>query len=142
MKKSSRLLLTSLFSLTLVVAHAQTSSKLKGWQFIGKFGNGDVQYVDMESLKKERGYVRVRTLMDHKKPVWSVESKKILSSIDEQYIDCPRKRFAILATKVFECNMARCAAKESYKYPPSEAEFEPIKNDSSAAGNLHDLVCQ
>lgn len=130
-------------ALITAAAHGQqTSRKLHGWQFIGKFEGGTVQYIDMDALKKERGYVRTRTLVNHKTPEWSATSERILSSIDVQYVDCKQKRFALLASAEYECQMARCVPKENYSIPFNESAFSPITNDSSQAGNLYDLVCQ
>ena len=113
-----------------------------GWQFIGEFEGGAVQYIDMDTLKKERGYIHVRTLVDYKKPVWSVTSKSVRSEIDAQYIDCSRKRFVVLETASYECHMAKCKPVDSYRYPFEESEFKPIRTESSHIGNIFSLVCQ
>lgn len=119
-----------------------TTEKSKGWQFIGRFESGDTQYIDMSALKKERGYVRVRTMVDYTKPIWSVNSKKILSETGTDYIDCKNRRFLMLEGTSYECRMAKCAAKEDAKYPFDESEFKPISTTSSQVGNVFQLVCQ
>jgi len=86
--------------------------------------------------------VRVRTLVDYKKPVWSVTSKKIFSEIDEQYIDCTNRRSALLAAASFECKMARCRPKEEHKYDIKDLEFRSLAKVESLDSNLFDLVCQ
>lgn len=128
---------------------SQISSSQRDWQFIGSFERGTVQYVDIKSLKKDGSYIRVRTLADYKKPEWWSNSEKIFSSITEQYIDCKRKRFALLSGSGYECHMARCASKETFSIPFSESEFMPITNIgsvvgdiSSEMGSLYALVCQ
>jgi hypothetical protein len=118
------------------------ASDKPGWQFIGKFESGDSQYLDMSSLKKEHGYIRVHTLMDYSKPNWSVTSKKIWSETDTGYIDCKQKRFAVLEATSYECRMAKCASKEHYHFPVDAAEFNPIPANSSQVGNVYSLVCQ
>jgi hypothetical protein len=128
---------------------SQISSTQRDWQFVGSFESGTVQYVDMKSLKKDGNYIRVQTLADHKNPEWWSNSEKIFSSITEQYIDCKRKRFALLSSAGFECHMARCASKETFSIPFSESEFKPVTSVgskvgelSSEIGNLYALMCQ
>ncbi len=118
------------------------SPKVKAWQFIGETASGITQYIDMDTLRKEHGYVRVRTLVDYKKPVWSVTSKKIFSEIDEQYIDCANRRSALLAAASFECGMARCRPKEDNKYDIKDLHFRSLARVESLDSNLFDLVCQ
>lgn len=127
----------------------QSPSSQRSWQFIGRFDNGTVQYIDMKSLRKERGYIRVRTLEDHKIPEWWANSEKILSSVTDQYIDCNNKRFAILSSEGYECHMARCIPKETFAVPFEKSEFKKITNIglevgeiSSEVGGLYALVCQ
>ena len=134
-------ILSSVFLMTLAPTTA-AAEKLKGWQFIGRFESGDTQYIDMSALKKERGYVRVRTLVDYEKPVWSVTSENILSETGTDYIDCKKRRYLILETASFECRMAKCTPIESAAYPLDETEFKPISTMSSHVGNVFDLVCQ
>jgi hypothetical protein len=116
--------------------------KLNGWQFIGEFESGVVQSVDMNTLRKERGYVRVKTLVDHKKPVWSVTSKRIYSEVDEHYVDCNNRMTALLAAASYECRMAKCGPKETYSYVNEPLDFRPITTAESLGANLHELVCQ
>jgi hypothetical protein len=118
------------------------AKNLKGWQFIGLFEFGDSQYVDMSELKRERGYVRVRTMVDHKEPIWSVTSEKILSETGTDYIDCKKRQFLILEVAFYECSMARCTAQESATYPFDESGFNAIPTKSSKVRNVFDLVCQ
>ena len=138
-------MLTPIHALAVVIALASAAvaaAKPQGWQFIGRFDSGDTQYIEMSSLKKERGYIRVRTLIDYKKPVWSVTSKEIRSEAGTDYIDCKGKRFAILDAASYECRMAKCSPKESARYPFDETEFKPISTESSQIGNVYSLVCQ
>jgi len=121
---------------------AMAADKPKGWEFIGEFESGDKQYIDMSALKKERGYVRVRTMINYKRPVWSVTSQKISSETGTDYIDCKTRRFMILEAASYECPMAKCRPKESASYPYDEKEFKPISSTSSQVGNVFDLVCQ
>ena len=118
------------------------ADKTKGWQFIGEFESGDKQYIDMSALKKERGYVRVRTMINYKKPVWSVTPKRISSEAGTDYIDCRNRRFMIIEAASYECPMARCQPKEIASYPFDINEFKPISSTSSQVGNVYDLVCQ
>ncbi len=115
---------------------------MKSWQFIGRFENGDTQYINTSESKRERGYVKVATLIDYKKPVWSYSSKRILSESGTDYIDCKSKRYFILSSLSFECHMAKCAPKNSAIYQFDEAGFLPITNMNSQIGNVFDLVCQ
>ena len=96
----------------------------------------------MSALKKERGYVQVRTMIDYKKPVWSVTSKNVGSETGTDYIDCKNRRFHILEVTSHECRMAKCTPKESASYPFDEKDFKPITSVSSQVGNVYDLVCQ
>lgn len=126
---------------TLVVPPGVLSAdKPTGWDFIGEFESGDKQFIDMSALKKVRGYVRVRTMINYKTPIWSVTSKKIRSETGTNYIDCKNRRFMILESASYECPMASCQPKESSSF--DEKEFTPIPSASSQVGNAHDLVSQ
>ena len=119
-----------------------SAAQPKGWQFIGEFESGDKQYIDMSALKKERGYVRVRTMINYKRSVWSVTSKRIFSETGTDYVDCKGRRFMILEAASYECPMASCQAKENSSYPFDEKEFKAISSMQSRVGNVYDLVCQ
>jgi hypothetical protein len=129
-------------ALVVAASGSHAAPKARGWQFIGEFESGMVQYIDMDTLRKERGYVRVRTLVDHKKPVRSVTSKQIFSELDEQYVDCKARKSALLKAAAYECRMAKCAPKENFSYGNEPLEFKPVPVNESLASNLFSLVCQ
>lgn len=125
-----------------VVGTADAQQKLRGWHFIGQYESGVTQYIDMTTIRKERGFVRVRILGDHKTPIWGVTSERILSEVDEHYVDCQRRAIALLAAASYECNMARCNPAESSSYKAQPLDWIPIPRHMSLSTNVFDLVCQ
>ncbi|MFM2029898.1 MAG: hypothetical protein RL517_1089 [Pseudomonadota bacterium] len=115
------------------------SNSFAAWKELGS-NELIVVYVDLDTITVNGETAQILSMLDFKKPGMSPKTKEVVGSIiGLNEFNCPKVSYRPIEYKEFSANRGAGKVVSDNKTPDSQ--FEPIENESWAAG-VFNTVCK
>lgn len=115
-------------------------AKAVSWEYLTKSNDGEITvYVDLASIKKQNGSVKVWTLTNNTKPEKS-GNEYFMSSKGLIFVNCDEEKYEISSFTSYSGAMGNGSVVDTYSLAPYEFEWKFVTPDTLMSSVL-ELAC-